>query len=139
MNPDLLMKKLSCFSGVLTLLMAVMIPINLQSQAALPDQETYNFVRHKYNLLLQISRGGCSYYANPQTLSVQGNTRVISVLLTRGDVGGGSACNGIFEFLRLTVRCQSQEISYSDAIGSPANMGEEWQQNLEVANRICSL
>ena len=139
MKPDLLIKKLSCFSGILTLIVAVMVPINLPSQAALPDQETYNFVRHKYNLLLQISRGGCSYYANPQTLSVQGNIRVMSVLLTRGDGGGGSACNGIFEFLRLTVRCQSQEISYSDAIGSPANIGEEWQQNLEVANRICSL
>lgn len=139
MNLDTVIKKLKFCSGILTLTTALMLPVNLSSQAALPDQETYNFARKRYNLLIRMSRDGCSYYANPQTLSIQENTRIVSVLLTRGEVGGGSGCNGIFQFLRLTVRCQNQEISYSDAIGSPANQQEEWQPNLEVANRICSL
>lgn len=139
MNLKSLIKKLKSSSGILTLTTALMLPVNLPSPAALPDQETYNFVRKRYNFLIEMSRGGCSYYANPQTLSIQENTRIISVLLTRSDVGGGSACNGIFHFLRLTVRCQNREISYSDAIGSRANQVEEWQPNLEVTNRICSL
>lgn len=138
MNLDNLLKKLNYFPGILTFATGLLLQI-IPSQAALPDQETYNFARQKYNLLVQISRGGCSYYANPQTLSIEGNTRILSVLLTRGETGGGSSCNGIFEFLRLTVRCQSQEISYSEAIGSPANIVEEWQLNEEVTNRICSL
>ena len=126
--------------GFLCLITGISISlIGIKSYATLPDQETYNFVSKQYNLLIHTSRDGCSYYANPQTLKGDNNNRMISVLLTRGDISGGSGCNGVFQFLRLQVRCQTQEISYSEDISSPANFTENWQSNLGVANRICSL
>jgi hypothetical protein len=108
------------------------------SHAALPDQETYDFVTRRYNLLLEETRSGCGYYANPSTLSVTGDERALSVLLMRGP-SGGSSCNGLFQFQRLQVRCSTEEVSYSEQIGSPANWEISWYQNNQVAQQICSL
>lgn len=108
------------------------------SNAALPDQETYDFVIRRYNLLLEETRSGCGYYANPNTLSVTGDERALSVLLMRGP-SGGSACNGLFQFQVLQVRCPTEEVSYSEQIGSPANWEASWSQNTQVAQQVCSL
>jgi hypothetical protein len=109
-----------------------------KSIAALPDQETYDFVTSKYTLLLEQTRGGCGYYANPNTLSITGNERTVSILMMRGQPGG-TACNGVFEFQVLSVRCQTGEVSYSEQLASPANWQEDWHSNAEVAQQICSL
>lgn len=106
------------------------------AQAALPDDESYEFVTSRYNVLLEQRRNGCAYYANPRTLVSQGNDRRLSVLLIQNN---GSLCNGTFEFQVLSVRCQSREVSYSVRIGSPANWVENWQQIPAVADPVCSM
>jgi hypothetical protein len=106
--------------------------------AALPDRETYDFVTSRYTLLLEQTRSGCGYYANPDTLYVKGNDRGLLVLLMRGNPGG-SLCNGVFEFKNLEVRCKTGEIAYIDRIGSPANWKEEWYSNPGVAKQVCAL
>lgn len=105
--------------------------------AALPDEETYNFVISHYNLLIE-DETNCGFYANPNTLAINGNERSVVVLHTRGDVGG-SMCNCIFEFQVLTVNCRSGEIVYSPQIASPANWAEQEQRYVSrtVANQIC--
>lgn len=108
------------------------------SHAALPDPETVEFIRERYSLIIDTQRSGCSYYANPETLGVQGRNRSISVLLMRGP-SGGTMCNGVFKFQVLSVQCNSNHVSYSDRIGSPANDEENWVHNPEVARTICSL
>lgn len=108
------------------------------SYAALPDQETYDFVISRYSLLLEETRSGCGYYANPNTLSINGSERAVSVLLVQGP-SGGSACNGVFEFQVLQVRCQTKEVSYSERLASPANWTESWYANPNVAQQICSI
>lgn len=107
-------------------------------QAALPDQDTYDFVMRRYDTLLTETRSGCGYYANLSTLVVEAETRSLSVLMTLGP-SGGTACNGVFEFQVLSVRCDSQEISYSQRLASPANWQESWQQNPQVAELICAI
>jgi hypothetical protein len=111
----------------------------LPSCAALPDTETHNLVTARYHLLLQPGgRGNCSYYANPETLRVNGSERFLSVLHT-GSPMDGTVCNGIFEFKVLSVRCDANEVSYSDRIASPANWIENWHSNPNVASRVCAM
>ncbi|MDX2215806.1 MAG: hypothetical protein SFY66_21260 [Oculatellaceae cyanobacterium bins.114] len=109
------------------------------SYAALPDEETYNFVISRYSLLIQDDTD-CRYYANPSTLVINGDERRIVVLFTRGD-RGGSLCNGIFEFQMLRVNCRLGEIVYSPQLDSPANWVHQEQRsiNYTVANQICAL
>ena len=128
-----------------TLTLVTAIALSLAStvpvRAALPDQETYDFVTERYSLLLEDTRGGCSNYANPATLSQESdNSPLVSVtvLQTRGE-SGGSMCNGVFEFKQLSVNCQTAEVIYRDLIGSPANWTERPYQNGELANKVCSL
>jgi hypothetical protein len=109
----------------------------LPTQAALPDNETYELVMNRYNILID-AYTECSYYLNPATLSVNGNERAVTVLFTRGELGG-SECNGIFEFQVLTVRCNTQEVSFSDQIASPANWTEDWYREPQIAQQICTL
>ena len=108
-----------------------------KSIAALPDQETYDFVTSKYDLLLEQTRDGCGYYANPDTIAINSDERSVVILMTRGQPGG-TACNGVFKFLILSVRCQTEEVSYSERLASPANWQENWHSNAEVAQQICS-
>jgi hypothetical protein len=118
--------------GGVALGLALVVP----SYAALPDQETFEFVTRRYTLLLEEDRGGCGYYANLDTLTQNGTARTVSVLRMRGE-SGGSLCNGIFEFKVLSVDCAQGEVSYSDRIGSPATWEEHWHSNLDVAQMIC--
>ena len=127
----------------LTLVTAIGLSLatTVPARAALPDQETYDFVTERYSLLLENTRGGCSNYANPDTLSqASDNSPLLSVnvLQTRGEVGG-SMCNGVFEFKELSVNCQTAEVMYRDLIGSPANWTEQPYQNEDLANKVCSL
>jgi hypothetical protein len=127
----------------LTLLSAIALSLasTVPAQAALPDQETYDFVTERYTLLLENTRGGCSNYANPATLSqASDNSALLSVtvLQMRGDPGG-SLCNGVFEFQRLSVNCQTAEVMYRKLIGSPATWNEQPYQNEDLANKVCSL
>src|SRR6478672_6158163 len=108
----------------LTLLSAIALSLASTgpAHAALPDQETYDFVTERYSLLLENTRGGCSNYANPATLSQESDNSPllsVSVLQMRGEVGG-SMCNGVFEFQELSVNCQTGEVMYRNLIGSPA-------------------
>lgn len=127
----------------LTLLAAIALSLapTISVRAALPDQETYNFVTERYNLFLEDTRGGCSNYANPTTLaqnSTNPNLLSVRVLQTRGE-RGGSLCNGVFEFKQLSVNCQTSAVIYSDLIGSPATWAEKPYQNEELAAKVCSL
>lgn len=117
--------------------LASFLPI-LPGHAALPDQETYDLITSRYHLSLEQTRGGCGYYANPSTLTVNGSQRALTVLHMRGDPGG-SACNGIFEFLILSVDCNTNQVSYSDRLASPANWVENWHNNPEVASTVCAM
>ncbi|MEB3277412.1 MAG: hypothetical protein VKK42_00630 [Lyngbya sp.] len=111
------------------------------SLAAFPDAETVEFVTRKYNVLLENTRSGCGYYANPNTLTVSSqnsSVRELSVLLKPGEISG-SMCNGVFEFWVLTVNCQTSEISYSERMGSPANWTQNFYKNLEVSQKVCGL
>lgn len=109
----------------------------LPIQAALPDNETYELVMSRYNILIEADTE-CSYYLNPSTLFISGNERAVSVLFTRGELGG-SACNGVFEFQVLIVRCNTQEVSFSSQIASPANWTEDWYREPQIAQQICTL
>nr|WP_290226502.1 hypothetical protein [Trichocoleus desertorum] len=127
----------------LTLVTAIALSLatTVPARAALPDQETYDFVTEHYSLLLEDTRGGCSNYANPGTLSqASDNSPLVSVnvLQMQGEVGG-SMCNGVFEFKELNVNCQTAEVMYRDLIGSPANWTEQPYQNEGLANKVCSL
>jgi hypothetical protein len=78
-------------------------------------QFSYNSI----HLLLQPGgRGDCSYYANPETLRVNGSERFLSVLHT-GSPMDCTVCNGIFEFKVLSVKCDTNEVSYSDQLLHP--------------------
>lgn len=115
--------------------------ITLPSLAALPDQETYEFVSQRYHVSLENTRGGCTYYANPDTLVHDAQNpamQSLTVLLTRGE-GGGSMCNGVFEFKNLTVNCQTAEVVYSDRIGSPASWNDQPYVDSNLASQVCAL
>lgn len=116
---------------------AVFLPFS-SAFAALPDAETYNFVTSRYFLLLDERRSGCGFFANPDTLAVDDENRSLLVLQMRSP-NGGSACNGVFDFHTLQVRCESQEVSYSSQIGSPATWDESWMVSPTVAEQVCAL
>lgn len=122
-----------CCSGQILILVSAE-----QGNAILPDQEIYEFMMSKYNILLGETWSEHSYYANLNTLSMNGDQRTVSVLLARGQPGG-TACNGVFEFQVLSVHCPTQDVSDSEQIASPVNWQEPWYQNAEVAQQICSL
>ncbi|NES64412.1 MAG: hypothetical protein F6K24_03640 [Okeania sp. SIO2D1] len=148
-------------SGYLGLILT--IAVALPSDAAVPDRETFEFIFacfdgwesrvvtqvqrredvnvNKYHLHLQDTRGGCGYYANPNTISQSIENPAIKnliVLQMRGKPGE-SMCNGIFNFLRFQVNCNTDEISYSENIGSPANWNENTYISSQIASKICSL
>ncbi|MGE5660167.1 MAG: hypothetical protein ACM37W_26555 [Actinomycetota bacterium] len=114
--------------------------ISLPSVAGTPDRETWEYITHRYHLLLEETRDSCGYYANPNTLSkLEGGVRGLSVLLMHSQ-RGGSMCQGVFQFQEMTVKCQTGEVAYADRRGSPANWGTlEFQRKPEVARKVCTL
>lgn len=106
------------------------------------DTAFFDRVRQSYTLFLERGsfeqRQGCSFYANPKTVSGRKNERYVSVLNQAGE-NDGTICRGVFKFFNLSVRCQTGEISYAEHLGSPATWKENWQKRPQVADRICKL
>ena len=108
-------------------------------QAGLPDRETYEYVTKRYNVFLEATRGGCSHYANYEQITEKGATRYLSVLVVRGE-GGGTLCNGVFEFISLRVECQNNLVAYNNYIASPANWKESKPyKDARLSLKVCSL
>ncbi|HTL89144.1 MAG TPA: hypothetical protein VL134_07070 [Leptolyngbya sp.] len=114
--------------------------------AALPDVETYNFVTRKYNLLLRTSRDGCAFYADPDFIVARSeqpnqadqNIRQLIVLQTSSR-NSGTACDGIFQFQYADANCRTNQISYTNAIGSPATWKTDRYLDLTMTKKICAL
>lgn len=114
--------------------------------AALPDIETYNFVLKKYDLLMRQSRDGCAFYADPDFIVARSekpngadkNIRQLIVLQT-ADRNSGSGCSGVFQFLYADVNCRTNQITYTDAIGSPASWKTNRYSDPEMSKKICAL
>jgi hypothetical protein len=139
-------------SRIATLIVFSVLSLPLPVLAAYPDRETDEFVQRRYNLFLQATREGCTWYANPKSarmysdksapLNSYGKRSVsvsVSVLQVRGE-GGGTACNGVFEFLAVTAECESGYISWSRHIGSIPSWEVFRDNNYpQTASKICSL
>ena len=109
--------------------------------AAMPDVETYNFVRRKYNLLIRTTRDSCAFYTDPKFVTVnprQREVRQLIVLQTQSD-NGGSACNGIFQFQYADVNCKTNQFSFTTALGSPATWKYDRYSDPAMAKKICAL
>ena len=93
-------------------------------QAATPDAASTEAVMEHYSVLLKVSRDGCAYFLNPDTVHInESGLRAGSVVLVDGS--DGTSCNGMFRFETLAVNCQAESVSFFEAVGSPAT----WQQN----------
>ncbi|MER3433549.1 MAG: hypothetical protein C4288_08965 [Leptolyngbya sp. ERB_1_1] len=114
--------------------------------AALPDIETYNLVTRKYNLLMRQSRDGCAFYADPEFIVARSekpnrsdkNIRQIIVLQT-ADKNSASGCSGVFQFQYADVNCRTNEIAYTNAIGSPATWKTDRYSDSAMVKKICAL
>jgi hypothetical protein len=108
--------------------------------AAMPDVETYTTATKKYNFLVRTSRDSCTYSADPKFV-VAGrvpNVRQLIVLRTQSNKSG-SACNGIFDFHYLDVNCQTNQMSFTTAIGSPATWTYDRYTDPDMSKKICAL
>ena len=129
----ILLNGFGCFIAIL------LLPLTKPVNAGLPDRETYKYVTNRYNVFLEATRGGCSHYANPEQITEKNATRYLPVLVVRGE-GGGTLCNGIFEFLSLRVDCQKNLVDYNSYIGSPSNWNEaKPYKDTRLALKVCSL
>ncbi|MBW4443690.1 MAG: hypothetical protein KME10_21155 [Plectolyngbya sp. WJT66-NPBG17] len=114
--------------------------------AALPDVETYNFAIRKYSLLMRQSRDGCAFYADPEFIVARSektngsdkNIRQLIVLQT-ADKDSGSGCSGVFQFQYADVNCRTNQITYTDAIGSPASWKTDRYSDSAMTKKICAL
>ena len=102
------------------------------------DQEVFNLASSQYSLLVGRGRDSCATYVDPSSLKIQDNQRNLSALI-RGDEQSGTACNGLFEFKDMSVRCSTAEVSLADHLGSVATWVEDWQKNDTIAQQICDL
>lgn len=119
---------------------AVLSPC-LVAFAAMPDVETYNFVRRKYTLLIRETRDSCVFYADPEFVTAnprQRDIRQLIVLQTQSD-RAGTACNGIFQFLYADVNCKTNQISFTPAIGSPATWKYDRYTDPALTKKVCAL
>jgi hypothetical protein len=108
--------------------------------AGLPDEETYNYVKKRYSLLVDGQRrSDCSRFARPGSVVKEGTTRYLNVLVTRGE-NDGTICSGAFSFQSLRVDCKTNMVAYMGFIATPF----EWRdstpyENPELARTVCSL
>ncbi len=131
---------------VATVALAVLVLGQGVAIAALPDVETYNFVTRKYNLLMRQSRDGCSFYADPEFIVARSekqtgsdkNIRQLIVLQT-AEQNSGAGCGGVFQFQYADVNCRTNEIAYTDAIGSPAAWKTDRYSDAKLTKKICAL
>lgn len=114
--------------------------------AALPDVETYELVTKKYNLLIRQSRDGCVFYTDPKFIVARSETRDRSdknirqlIVLQTMPKDGGSACSGVFQFQYADVNCRTNEITYTDGLGSPATWKTSRYSDPAMSKKICAL
>lgn len=108
--------------------------------AAMPDVETYTYVTKKYNLLIRETRDSCAFYTDPNFVVVtnERNIRKLIVLQTQSK-RGGTACNGVFQFHYADVNCQTNQILFTNGVGSPASWKYEQYFDPATTKRICAL
>jgi len=102
------------------------------------DRDVFTLASSQYSLLVARGRDSCATHVDPSSLGIEDNQRRISALI-HGDNQSGTACRGVFEFKDLTVRCNTEEVSFADHLGSVANWVEDWQKNSAIAQKICAL
>jgi hypothetical protein len=132
--------------SLVTLTLAFSILGQTTAIAALPDIETYNFVTRKYNLLMRQSRDGCEFYTDPEFIVARSerpnqpdkNIRQLIVLQTTGK-NSGSACSGVFQFQYADVNCRTNQITYTNGVGSPATWKTDRYSDPAMAKKICAL
>lgn len=132
--------------SIATIVILTVCSQSLSAVAALPDVETYNFVTKKYNLLIRESRDGCVFYTDPKFVVSRSespnrndnNIRQLVVLQSQNRTGG-TACEGVFQFLYADVNCRTNQISYTTAIGSPSTWKVERQQDAALSKKLCAL
>jgi hypothetical protein len=115
-------------SGMLGLTAAV-------AHGAYPSRAIVDLTIERYSLLLESDRSSCAYYANPDTLQILSD-RSLSVVKMVNRERPGTACNGVFDFQVVRVKCATNEVAYSHSV-----VGEvrEWQQNAAVAEKVCGV
>lgn len=124
------------WSGAISLV--AVLAASLPAIATIPDPETYAYIKSRYSLLLHEGRDGCAYYANPKAIAGRANQRRLPVLLASG-VNGGSMCNGMFEFRSLLVDCDTNLITYTDTVGSPADWKSQQYVDPDIIAKVCPL
>lgn len=132
--------------SLVTLTIAVSVFGQGVAMAALPDIKTFNFVMRKYNLLIRQSRDGCEFYTDPEFVvsrserpnQADKNIRQLIVLQTTGK-NSGSACSGVFQFQYADVNCRTNEISYTNGIGSAATWKIDRYSDPAMTRKICAL
>lgn len=115
-------------SGALSLTAAV-------ADAAYPNRAIFDLTVERYDLLLESDRSSCAYYGNPDTLQIL-SERSLSVVRMVNRETPGTACNGVFDFQVVRVKCATEEVAYSHSV-----VGEvrEWQKNAAVAEKVCGV
>jgi hypothetical protein len=105
------------------------------AQAAYPSRAIVDLTIERYSLLLESDRSSCAYYANPDTLQILSD-RSLSVVKMINRESPGTACNGVFDFQVVRVKCATNEVAYGNSV-----VGEvrEWQQNVAVAEKVCGV
>jgi len=108
--------------------------------AGLPDEETYNYVKKRYSILIDGKRrGDCSRFARPGSVVKEGSSRYLQVLVTRGE-SDGTICSGAFSFESLRVDCKTSMVAYKDFIATPFDWSDSKPyENPELARTVCSL
>lgn len=121
---------MSCVIGVGALFLS-----SSTAEAAYPNQAIVDLTVERYSLLLETDRSSCSYYANPNTLQVLGEERSLSVIQMVNRERPGTACNGVFDFQSVRVKCATEEVVYGNSV-----IGEVtgWEKKPEVAQQVCN-
>jgi hypothetical protein len=105
------------------------------ADAAYPNQAIFDLTVERYHVLLESDRSSCAYYANPDTLQVL-SERSLSVVRMVNREAPGTACNGVFDFQVVRVKCATQEVAYSNSVVAEVR---EWQKNAAVAEKVCEI
>lgn len=131
---------------LITMTVALAILGQSSAMAALPDVETFNFVMNKYSLLMRQTRDGCEFYTDPEFIVARQerpnqpdkNIRQLIVVQTMGK-NSGTACSGVFQFLYADVNCKTNQITYTNGVGSPATWKTDRYSDPEITKKICAL
>ncbi len=121
-------------------LSAIACLVQFPALAAMPDVETYTAATKKYNFLVRTTRDSCTYSIDPKFVVAgkEPNVRQLIALRTQGD-RSGTACNGVFEFLYADVNCKTTQLSFTNAIGSPATWKYERYTDADMSKKVCAL